>query len=211
MRAMVYSIEQRADTQVGMIDTLNCGPRAARAARPVLSAQMLALMTRIAAAASTMRNRVLAILKREGVMLESGQGPVPNLVEFIAGEPVKGNWWSHPQSHSIFALTRSVRDSPDVLTCRLVNGKVTFVHRRVWPALVCLANLFPHSRLAAIHEVHTRTGAHKVITIPFPAWVPNRVMTAGRRLSAEHAVSSLGIWASAVASTGAARGPRDCL
>jgi hypothetical protein len=161
-------------------------------------------------AASTLRTEVLAILKREGVMLESGQGPIPNLVEFIAGEPVKGNWWAHPQSHSIFALTRVVRDSPDVLTCRLVNGKVTFVHRRVWPALVRLANLFPQSRLAAIREVHTRTGAHKVITIPFPAWVPDHVMTAGRRLSTEHAVSTLGICASAVMSAGAARGPRDC-
>ena len=151
-------------------------------------------------AASTMRNRVLAILKREGVMLESGQGPIPNLIEFIAGEPVKGNWWSHPQSHRIFALTRWVRDSADVLTCRLVDGKVTFVHRRVWPALVRLANLFPHSRLAAIREVHTRTGAHKVNTIPFPAWVPDPVMAAGRRLSAAHAASSLGICVSAAAS-----------
>jgi hypothetical protein len=161
-------------------------------------------------AAPTPRNRVLAILKREGVMLESSQGPVPNLVEFIAGEPVKGNWWSHPQSHRIFALTRLVRDSPDVLTCRLVTGKVTFVHRRVWPALVRLADQFPQSRLAAIREVHTRTGAHKVVTIPFPAWVPDQVMTAGRRLSAEQAVSSLGICASALTSIGVARGPRDC-
>jgi hypothetical protein len=125
-------------------------------------------------------------------MLESGHGPVPNLVEFIAGEPVKGNWWSHQHSHRIFALTRSVRDSPDVLTCRLINGKVTFVHRRVWPALVRLANLFPKDRLAAIQEVHTRTGAHRVTTIPFPTWVPNDVKIAGRGLSAEQAVSSLG-------------------
>ena len=158
-------------------------------------------MTRMAAASMT-RTRVLASLKREGVMLESGHGPVPNLVEFIAGEPVKGNWWSHPHSHRIFALTRSVRDSPDVLTCRLVNGKVTFVHRRVWPALVRLANMFPTDRLASIQEVHTGTGAHRVTTIPFPTWVPDDVKTAGRRLSAEQAVSSLGSWASEVASTG---------
>jgi hypothetical protein len=38
-------------------------------------------------AASTPRTRVLAIVKREGVMLESGRGPIPNLVEFIAGSP----------------------------------------------------------------------------------------------------------------------------
>jgi hypothetical protein len=146
-------------------------------------------------------NRVLALLKREGVLLESSQGPVPNLVELIAGEAVKGNWWSHPQSHRIFALTRSVRDSPDVVTCRVVNNKVTFVHRRAWPALVRLANLFPKDRLAAICEVHTRKGAHRVITLAFPKWVPRDVKTAGRGLSAEQAVSSLGSWASAVAAT----------
>jgi hypothetical protein len=152
------------------------------------------------------RNRVFALLKREGVLLESSQGPVPNLVEFIAGEPVKGNWWSHPQSHSIFALTRSVRDSPDVLTCRAVNGKVTFVHRRVWPALVRLAKLFPKDRLAAICEVHTRKGAHRVMTLAFPKWVPRDVKTAGRGLSAEQAASNLGSWASEMASTDAPAG-----
>jgi hypothetical protein len=145
--------------------------------------------------------QILALLEREGVMLESAHGPVPNLLEFVAGERVKGHWWSHPHSHRIFAFTRSVRESPDVLTCRAVNGKVTFVHRRVWPALFRLANLFPKGRLAAIQEVHTRTGAHRVITIPFPAWVPNDVKTAGRALSAEQAVSNLGIWASEMATS----------
>ena len=142
------------------------------------------------------RSRVLAVLKRQGLMLESGRGPVPTLVEFIAGEPVAGNWWSHKQSRSIFALTRSVRGSRDVLTCRLVDGKVTFVHRRLWPALVRLANLFPTDRLAAIQEVHTRTGAHRVTTTPFPKWVPDDVKTAGRGLAAAEALSSLGSWAS---------------
>ena len=163
-------------------------------------------MTRMAAASMT-RARVLASLKREGVMLESGHGQVPNLVEFIAGEPVKGNWWSHPDAHRIFALTRSLRDSPDVLTCRVVNGKVTFVHRRVWPALVRLADLFPKHRLAAIQEVHTQAGAHRVITKPFALWVPDDVKTAGRGLSVEQAAATLGTWASA-ASTGEPRGAR---
>jgi hypothetical protein len=153
-------------------------------------------------------NHVLAQLRREGVMLESSQGPVPNVVELIAGEPVSGNWWSHPQSHRIFALTRSLRDSPDVLTCRAVNGKITFVHRRVWPALVRLAKLFPEERLAAIQEVHTRAGAHRVITRPFSKWVPDDVETAGRTLSADQALSRLGRWASRLPSTGTPRRQR---
>lgn len=146
-------------------------------------------------APSLTRSQVLASLKHHGVMLEGGHGPVPNLVELIAGEPVKGNWWSHLQSHSIFALTRAVRASPNVLTCRVVNGKITFVHRRVWPALVRLAYLFPKDTLAAIQEVHTRTGAHRVISIPFPKWVSDDVEAAGLGLSPEQALLSLGSWA----------------
>ena len=141
-------------------------------------------------------------------MLESAHGAQPNLVEFIAGERIAGNWWSHQQSRHIFALTRSVRESPDGLTCRLVDGKVTFVHRRLWPALVRVATLFPKDRLAAIQESHSRTGAHRVISVPFPQWVPNDVKAAGRRLAATAAVSSLGRWTSALAASGVDRGAR---
>lgn len=171
----------------------HCASPAARSPRPRRLMSCYALEQTMATMMT--RNRLYASLKRQGVMLESGHGPVPCLVEAIAGEPVRGNWWSHPQSHRIFELTRSLRDSPDVLTCRLVNGKVTFVHRRVWPALVRLANRFPKQRLAAIQELHMRTGAHKVITTPFPKWVPNDVKTAAGRLSAEQALLNLGSWA----------------
>ncbi len=39
--------------------------------------------------------------------------------------------WSHPRSLEIYAATRVVRDSPDVLVCRLLAGKATFVHWRL--------------------------------------------------------------------------------
>jgi hypothetical protein len=92
-------------------------------------------------------DRVLASLKHQGVMLESGHGPVPNVVEAIAGEPVRDNWWFAPQSHRIFELTRSLRDSPDVLPCRLVNGKVTFVHRQCGRRSFVLRTDFPKKDL----------------------------------------------------------------
>src|SRR6185503_19944407 len=40
----------------------------------------------------------LDMVRRNGVMLESGTGPVPNLAELIAGEPIKGSWWAHPKT-----------------------------------------------------------------------------------------------------------------
>jgi hypothetical protein len=68
--------------------------------------------------------QALAFIRKHGVVLEAAQGPAPSLAEAIAGEPVRGNWWSHPKSHAIFAVTRAIRDSDDVLVCRLIKGKV---------------------------------------------------------------------------------------
>ena len=81
-------------------------------------------------------DQALAFVREHGVVLEAAHGPVPSLTEAIAGGPVPGSWWSHPKSQEIFAVTRAIRDRDDVLVCRLIKGKVTFVHRRLWPALV---------------------------------------------------------------------------
>ena len=91
-------------------------------------------------------------------MLQSARGPVPNLAEHIAGEPIRGSWWGHSSGHEIFAVLTRVLDSPDVIATRLVNGKITLIHRRVWPALVRVADRFPAERLASVDEVHTAIG-----------------------------------------------------
>lgn len=127
----------------------------------------------------------LAFVEKHGIVLEAAGGPVPSL----AGEPLRGTWWSHPRSRAIFALTRAVRDSDDVLVCRLVGGKITFVHRRLWPALFRAAARLPVARLARVREVHTRSGRHATEVIPFPDWVPADVRAAARRLAAAAALA----------------------
>src|SRR5262249_27445523 len=92
----------------------------------------------------------IAYVRKHGVVLASAKGPVPRLTEAIVGEPIKGSWWRHPKSHAIFTILNKVSDSEDVLVCRLVKGKVTFVHRRLWPALVCAVKRFPVGRLAKV-------------------------------------------------------------
>ena len=47
--------------------------------------------------------------------MESARGPVPNLADVVAGEPITGSWWSHPASHEIYAAIQQVRDSPVVV------------------------------------------------------------------------------------------------
>jgi hypothetical protein len=134
--------------------------------------------------------QALAFIRKHGVVLESARGPVPSLAEVIVGEPVRGSWWSHPKSHEIFAVTQAIRDSEDVLVGRLIKGKITFVHRRLWPALVRAAGRLPAVRLSQVREVHTSSGRHVTKEVPFPDWVPSSVRAAARTLSEETAVAA---------------------
>ena len=134
-------------------------------------------------------DEALAFVATRGVVLESASGPVPSLVTTILGEPVRGSWWGHPQSHRIFGITRAVRASPSVL---LVQGKVTLVHRRLWPAVVRVADRFPADRVAQIVEVHTAAGHHRVEETPFPDWVPLLVLADAGSLSEAEALQALG-------------------
>jgi hypothetical protein len=138
--------------------------------------------------------QALAFIRQHGVVLEAAVGPVPSLAEAIAGTPVRGNWWSHPKSREIFAVTRAIRDSDQVLVCRLIKGKVTLVHRRLWPALVRAAGRLPAERLTQVRELHTKSGRHVTQEVPFPDWVPSSVRAAARRLSEEAALTAFGAW-----------------
>lgn len=137
--------------------------------------------------------QALAFVKKNGIVLESARGAVPSLTEAIAGKPIRGNWWAHPKASIIFHCTRTVRASPDVLTCRLIGGKVTYVHRSIWPALVRLADRFPANRLDGIREIHTASGKHKVEVTAFPDWVTAEVGRAASHLSAAKAAALLPI------------------
>jgi hypothetical protein len=136
-------------------------------------------------------DELLARLERDGVLLESAKGPVPSVAELVVGEPIRGSWWAHPDGHAIFDRINELADHPDVVRTRLLGGKVTLVHRRLWAALVVLADRFPAERLAALHEEHTDTGRHRVVEEPFPGWVPDDVRSAALQLGAADAEALL--------------------
>lgn len=137
----------------------------------------------------------LAFVEQHGVVLVSAKGPVPTLTEAVAGEPIKGSWWSHPKSHQIWAILEIVTESKDVLVCRLVKGKVTLVHRRLWPALVRAAARFAPERTSKVKQEHTPGGRHVNKEIPFPEWVPPEVLKQSIALSEQEAIAALGKWA----------------
>jgi hypothetical protein len=134
---------------------------------------------------------VMALLVERGMLLESARGPIPNVAELVAGGPISGSWWAHPASHEIYRVINEVTDSPDVVRLRLLNGKITLVHRRIWPALVRVSDRFPRERLAAIAEEHTSSGAHRKIETPFPDWVPSDAAEAAIGLTELQALNEL--------------------
>ena len=132
------------------------------------------------------------LVEKCGILLESARGPIPNLVESIVGSPVGGSWWGHPRSHEIFTITRTVRESPNILVCRLVGGKITYVHRRLWPALARLSHEIPPESLASITEVHCPSGRHEVTETPLAEWLPENVQAEAARLSSDEARREIG-------------------
>lgn len=80
---------------------------------------------------------ILEALKEFGLLLET-DAKIPSVSGLVAGEPVRGSWWTHARSHEIFAVLQEVVDHKDVLVTKLVSIKVTFVHRHLWPEIVSI-------------------------------------------------------------------------
>ena len=79
----------------------------------------------------------------------------------------------HPEGKRIFAVLGEVQEHGDILVCRLVGGKLTLVHRRLWPAVAALAGELSADALARVRQVHTASGKHVNEEIPFPQWLPD--------------------------------------
>lgn len=81
---------------------------------------------------------VFGELKKWGLLLES-DSKLPSVCTIITGEPMRGSWWSHPLAQTIFQVNERLDDHPDVLIAKLLAGKVTFVHRKLWRELLAVA------------------------------------------------------------------------
>jgi hypothetical protein len=77
-------------------------------------------------------------LQEHGMLLKSDP-KLPSVVALVAGGPVKGSWWAHPDAHLMFRTMVSLSEHRDVLLLKLIAGKDTFVHRRLWPEIFAIA------------------------------------------------------------------------
>ncbi len=64
---------------------------------------------------------------------------LPSVVKLVGGPKVKGSWWGHPKGHEIFQKLGWLESRPDVLATRLVSGKVTYLHERLWAEFLSVA------------------------------------------------------------------------
>ena len=128
-----------------------------------------------------------AALERHGLLLLQ-DARLPSLATLVAGAPVKGSWWGHPAGRDIFHIASALDDDGDVTTAKLLGGKVTFVHRKLFAALAAVG--------AERRQVHTDSGAHATELTTwarFRAATSTRTVTAARgRTELEEAAAALG-------------------
>ncbi|HEV8661471.1 MAG TPA: hypothetical protein VGS96_22965 [Thermoanaerobaculia bacterium] len=126
-------------------------------------------------------------LDRYGLLLLQDK-KLPSVATIFAGEPMSRSWWSHPRSHEMFRCLRSIEH--EVLTTRLINGKVTYVHKRLWPALAATGT-------PVTDEVHTESGRHERRVETSESWakrlkVKPLASAAAGRMEIEAAAAALG-------------------
>jgi len=138
--------------------------------------------------------QAMDFIRYHGVVLQSAKGLEPSLAAQIVGGPIHGSWWSHPKGHEIYALIQKIHKSKVVLICTLANDKITYLHRRLWPAFVRMAKDFPAHALDMAVQVHLPSGQHQRQDVPFPAWVPETVQDAARQLSIRDASAEIEVW-----------------
>lgn len=141
----------------------------------------------------SVNGRWVEFVARNGIVLAAAKGPVPNVAEAVAGERIIGSWWAHKKGKAIFAALCEIDDSPDVRCFKLIDGKVTFAHRKTWPALVRLGHdgVIAPEQLSSVEQEHMPTGEHRNIVTPFPDWVDDATAAAAAKLTPEAARSQL--------------------
>jgi hypothetical protein len=105
---------------------------------------------------------LVKLLREQGLLLQQDRS-LPNVVNLVLDETLSTSWWSHPRAEEVLRCLSELADHPDVLLTKLVRGKVTFVHRSLWPALLAVATAQErwqfHRLPAAARTLHAKVEA----------------------------------------------------
>src|SRR6185503_12199374 len=83
-------------------------------------------------------SNILDALSNAGLLLIQDKR-LSNVVTLLTGEAFSQSWWSHPKGRLIFAVVSDLSEHRDVLFSKLINRKVTLIHRRLWPSFLAIA------------------------------------------------------------------------
>lgn len=109
--------------------------------------------------------KVLVEIRNRGLLLHAG-GEFPSITTVICGEPISGSWWSHPKANLVYWVMEELDDSGEVTRAKLINGKVTEIHRSLWPALVSIGSARERWQTAGLTDL-ARALLRKASTGPF--------------------------------------------
>ena len=86
-------------------------------------------------------------LEAHGVLLLQDKS-LPSVVGIFAG-PLSSSWWKDPRAQAIFRCLDGIEDD-EAVTARLFLRKVTFVHRRLYGALMSVGSAQDEWQLAGL-------------------------------------------------------------
>jgi len=84
------------------------------------------------------RTTALEWVRKAGLVTLSPVDGLESVVGYVVGANPPKRWWSHPKGTEIYNLFANLSAHRSIAVTKLVEGKVTLVHRRLWPALVRL-------------------------------------------------------------------------
>lgn len=149
-------------------------------------------------------------LKRIGLLLLQDK-KLPSVVGIITGGSLSTSWWSHPRGQEIFSCLESLDDQ--AIATNLINGKVTFVDKRLWPAVVAMGRSRQPWQTAGLRrdpkpkevkerllqfaeDVHTESGRHETRLTPWADFARERgvatIAAEAARAEIESAAVALG-------------------
>lgn len=83
-------------------------------------------------------SKAFKALKAGGLLLES-DSQLPCVTRIIVGRRLRNSWWAHPRANLIYDVLNRLYHHREVLTTKLVGGKVTLIHKKLWPAVFAVA------------------------------------------------------------------------
>jgi hypothetical protein len=129
---------------------------------------------------------------RLGLLLQHDR-ELPSFTTLVAGKPIAGSWWGHRRGRAIYRLLEEFSGRSGRLSAKIVNGKITYVHPRLWSAFLELAlhgqrtrarSLSPLGKL--LHEKVQSDEMVRVDALAQSGFASPRALTAASRELEEH-------------------------